>query len=298
MKYRYIYLFVAVLSIVLATMFSPWHPERSRVIVQAASQQLVAKKPVRPRSEAEEPVRPKSEAEEPVRPEHGVEEQFSIEELPEEPASPQFVQVDRSYFDDALFIGDSRTVGLDLYGDLGEADVFADEGMTAFRIWKVQIPFGEQEEYTLQEVLEAQKYGKIYIMLGINELGYHFDKVIEKYRETLEMVRQLQPESIIYLQANLHVTEKYAAYEPTFSNENINRINENIAGLADGQGIFYLDPNELFDDEKGNLDKNYTTDEIHLQGQYYDDWIEWMCQKAIMQETAEEDIIEVSQEQM
>ncbi len=35
---------------------------------------------------------------------------------------------------DVLFIGDSRTVGLSEYGDLGNADVFADSGMSVFNL--------------------------------------------------------------------------------------------------------------------------------------------------------------------
>jgi len=39
-------------------------------------------------------------------------------------------KADTTYFDDALFIGDSRTVGLAEYGNLGQAEVLADSGMS------------------------------------------------------------------------------------------------------------------------------------------------------------------------
>ena len=39
------------------------------------------------------------------------------------------------HFQEVLFIGDSRTVGLYEYGQMGEADVFADSGMTVFKLW-------------------------------------------------------------------------------------------------------------------------------------------------------------------
>lgn len=37
-------------------------------------------------------------------------------------------------FSGVLFIGDSRTVGLSEYGDLGQAEVFADSGMSVFTL--------------------------------------------------------------------------------------------------------------------------------------------------------------------
>lgn len=40
------------------------------------------------------------------------------------PENPDFTNV--------LFIGDSRTAGLSEYGDLGQAEVFADSGMSVF----------------------------------------------------------------------------------------------------------------------------------------------------------------------
>ena len=48
--------------------------------------------------------------------------------------TPVFQSVDDSYFDDALFIGDSRTEGLALYGSLTNADYFSSVGLTIFKV--------------------------------------------------------------------------------------------------------------------------------------------------------------------
>ena len=50
--------------------------------------------------------------------------------------------------------------------------------------------------------------------------------------------------------------------------------------MADGREIFYLDVNELFDDEEGNLSKAYTTDSTHVLGKYYADWVTWILNHA------------------
>ena len=49
-----------------------------------------------------------------------------------EPTPLQFTTVDASYFDDALFIGDSRTVGIAEYGSLKNATYFADVGLNVY----------------------------------------------------------------------------------------------------------------------------------------------------------------------
>lgn len=205
------------------------------------------------------------------------------QELPavQEPQPPQYTQVEESYFQDALFIGDSRTVGLSMHGDLGEADVFADEGLTVFRLFGTKVEFPEGKK-TLEELLTEKQYGKIYIMLGINELGYRMERSVEKYKEMLDTIRGYQPKALIFLQANLHVTKDFSQKDQTFTNPKIDEINTAIAQMADGWTCFYLDANELFDDGEGNLDSNYASDELHIQVKYYPLWVQWLLGKGIL----------------
>ncbi|WP_434694374.1 hypothetical protein [Hungatella sp. SB206] len=52
-------------------------------------------------------------------------------------------------FSSVLFIGDSRTVGLSEYGDLGQADVFANSGMSVFNLFeaRVSVKGGEKRRW-------------------------------------------------------------------------------------------------------------------------------------------------------
>lgn len=199
----------------------------------------------------------------------------------EEDAEKSFVTVDSSYWDDALFIGDSRTVGLSEYADLGGADVFANSGMSVYRVFSEKISMPQGGKQTLEEVLAAKQYGKIYIMMGINELGYNHESTVKKYQEMVEKIHELQPDAILFLGANLHVTEKKSASDKIFNNEAINRINQAVEEMADNKTIFYVDVNEVFDDANGNLDADYTADESHVLGKYYAKWAEWLLTKGI-----------------
>lgn len=203
----------------------------------------------------------------------------------EEPKEPEAVTrtADRSYFDDALFIGDSRTVGLSEYGDLGGATVIADSGMSVYKVWKNSFSVNGQSK-TLQQVLEEQTFGKIYIMLGINELGYPFESTMAKYEEMVTQIESLQPDAILYLQANLHITKDKSDTSEVYNNGNINRFNKSVNSMTGKNRRFYLDVNELFDDENGCLAKEYTVDNAHVLGKYYADWVNWILEHAVFYE--------------
>lgn len=208
------------------------------------------------------------------------EENLESTEASEE-EKPKFQTVERDYFDDALFVGDSRTVGLMEYGNLENASFFADSGMSVYGLALKKITVPGKGKVTFDEVLAEKQYAKIYLMLGVNELGYHFETTKTRFEQTVEKICAAQPDAIIYLCANLHVTKAQSEKDKIYNNQNINLINEVIAALADGEKLIYLDVNELFDDEEGYLNEEYTSDAFHVLGKYYEDWVDWLCTKAI-----------------
>lgn len=209
------------------------------------------------------------------------EETVSVrEEEAEEEVLPELYEADVSYFDDALFIGDSRTVGLLEYGNLGNAEVVADSGMNVYKIFRKEFVTVSGEKKRLETVLTERQFGKVYLMMGINELGYDFEHTVSKYRDLIGKIREWQPEALIFLEANLHITERKSAASPVYNNENINRFNEALADMADERTIFYLDANELFDDERGSLSETCTTDDTHVLARYYPDWSAWILKHA------------------
>ena len=109
-------------------------------------------------------------------------------------------------FSDTLFIGDSRTVGLFEYGDLGQAEVFANSGMSVFNLFQTQVTLKNGTKQSLDEVLSSNRYSSIYLMLGINELGYEEQSILRQYRAVVEQIRAKQPQASLILEANLHVT--------------------------------------------------------------------------------------------
>ena len=203
-------------------------------------------------------------------------------ETAEASASPVFTEVSADYFDDALLIGDSRTVGLSEYGGLSNATYFADVGMSSFNVLSKKLTVPGIGETDLPSLLAGRKFGKIYLMLGINEMGDGCDAVFEQYSAVAAQLRAAQPDAVLFVEANLRVTAEKSTSDAVFNNPNINCLNEKIASLADGQSVFYLDVNPLFDDGSGNLNVDLSGDGIHVYGVGYQEWGEWLLTMGIV----------------
>ncbi|MBE6713982.1 MAG: hypothetical protein E7575_01670 [Ruminococcaceae bacterium] len=193
------------------------------------------------------------------------------------PVSPDYADYDPSIFDNALFIGDSRTVGIKNNSKLGNADVFATKGLNIFRVFNETVETGSAGETKLIPLLESKKYDKVYIMLGINEIGYNIDAIKNKYNALMETVLSLQPDATVFMCANLHITHERSSRDSTYNNARLDLINAFMASFADGERVRYLDVNTVFDDSNSALGKEYAADDFHLLSQYYIQWGRWLA---------------------
>lgn len=184
--------------------------------------------------------------------------------------------VDESWFDDVLFIGDSRTVGLKSYARSGNADYFCDVGATVFNIRTKELSDKRFSTQSLESLLSSKTYGKVFINLGLNEIGYPSATVNSAYKKLIDLVREKQPGAIIILQGVMSVTEKKASQADYFSPQSIKKLNDKIKSHANGEDIFYIDCNVYFADSKGYLYKSLTNDGYHPTGSGYKHWRDWI----------------------
>lgn len=186
---------------------------------------------------------------------------------------------DESWFDDALFIGESRTAGLQGYGRLGKADYFCGEGLTVYGIMGIQASDTNFTEQTLTSLFSQRQYGKIYIHLGINELGSNLDGFEVQYQNVIDEIRQLQPEARIILQAVLALGDGYSS-KSWFSRESIQDINNRIRNLAEENGLHFSNVNPIMTNEEGYLNEEFTFDGCHLFPASYEKWAQWLLEEA------------------
>ena len=199
-------------------------------------------------------------------------------------------EVDKSYFEDALFVGDSRTVGLLDYGGMESFTSFlARESTTVYDLLsdteKMEYcPKGKKmSERTLKDLLTKAKFRKIYLSVGVNELG--IPDTLDFYKEFRKVVREInkmQPEAIIYIQGIMHVSEYKSKKDPVFNNTAIVQRNQAIATLANGRNIFYIDMNGDLCDQNGNLKDDLTGDGIHLKASACSLWYNFLKKNAIV----------------
>ena len=207
------------------------------------------------------------------------EQEQQTEPQTEEVKEPEFKESGLEYFDDALFVGDSRMVGMRDYGTIPNASYFCDIGLSTVQLNEGYYING----VTFDDMLSYNTYGKVYIMLGINEMGNYFENTIEQYKMIVDKVKAYQPDAIIYLMANLHVSTW--AQTEIITNTGIDYLNSRMAELADNKTVFYIDINEIFDDEYGALRADYSGDGIHIMGMYFAQWCDWVCKHTIVPES-------------
>lgn len=197
-----------------------------------------------------------------------------------------YCTVEDDYFADAVFIGDSRTVGMFEYGGLEDtADFYASTGLTVYKMFDSPIVTveGQKKKISVEQALTENSYTKIYLMIGINEMGTGtVETFAAAYKEAVDHLLELQPDAILYIQGIIKVTTERSEQGDYITNEGIEARNEALAQLADNERIFYLDVNPEICDETGGMVASYTFDGVHLKAQYIDIWKSYLKEHAVI----------------
>ena len=196
---------------------------------------------------------------------------------------PQSEPVEMDYFSDALFIGDSRTDGLQIYSGIKGATFYCYKGLNIFDMSKRQVVEMNGGKYTVVEALEkGPQYKKIYISLGVNELGYPgTDSFYKAFKSFLEEVKSAQPDAIIYLQNLVPVNPEICAQknQPSYvNNDRVADFNSVFPKLAEECQVALVDVKTALSDENGILPAEATVDGVHFTKAWYQKWLEYlMC---------------------
>lgn len=198
------------------------------------------------------------------------------------PDTYSFTSVTEDYFDDAVFIGDSRTVGISEYSGIENATFLCKTSLSIYDYTKPAITYNNKTT-SIQEVLANETFGKIYLMVGINECGYGTPQSFyDLYREVVEDIRKHQPDALIFIESNLLVTQSKSDSSTSITNENISSRNNLIATLANQKDTFYIDINQSSLCADGALIADFTWDQIHIKAQYYEVWKNFLLEHGIV----------------
>ncbi|WP_052446900.1 GDSL-type esterase/lipase family protein [Candidatus Soleaferrea massiliensis] len=190
---------------------------------------------------------------------------------------PKAEPVDDSYFDDTLFIGNSRTEGLKLYSGLTNATFYSSTGLTVAGALEKPVVETDAGCITIPEALKQRAFGEVYLMMGINELGWYYSDVfLEDYAELIDDIKAAQPDAVIYLQSILPVSREKSDSDEVINMKKIGEYNELIKQLARDKGVVYLNVGECMSDDDGYLIDDATTDGIHLNKEYCLKWVDYL----------------------
>lgn len=191
--------------------------------------------------------------------------------------------VDMSWFADAVFIGDSRTEGLYLYSGITGSTFLYCKGITIFDVVDdpdKKIIYRDGTYYTVLEALTLGEYTKVYISLGINELGYFDDqKYHDAMVELIDQVRAIQPTAVIYLQTIVPINPELAAErsQPYYvNNTRIEEYNTILRTIAVEEEVVLLDIDVALTDEEGILPYDASSDGIHYVKAWYERWRDYL----------------------
>lgn len=192
-----------------------------------------------------------------------------------------FHTVEKSYFNDALFVGDSLTEGLHDYSGLENATYFYHVGLNIYQLFE-NPEKSTASGLTLEQTLRNKEYGKIYLMLGINEMGTGNTAYFARhYAAALQKIREIQPNALVYVQSILYVTKQKSEGDEIFNNPHIRERNAALKTLENRKNIFYLNINPVFDDGNGNMRAECSGDGIHPKAKYYRLWEDRLTKNAV-----------------
>ena len=201
--------------------------------------------------------------------------------MPETPAViegalPESQRVSQSYFDDAVFVGDSVTEGMLYCIGMENARILAGTSVNFATIYTaevIKLPDGTRT--TIMSELPQKPYKKVYIMLGGNEVrDQSKETFVERYSKVLDDVKAAQPDAIYYVQSMTPVTKEN---NYNMDNKRIDEFNLAIMALAKEKGMYYLNVAESMKNEEGMLpDEASPGDGMHFGQPYFDKWYNYL----------------------
>ena len=197
---------------------------------------------------------------------------------PPEPFAPvpEGGPVEDTYFEDTAFLGDSRTEGFHLYSGLKTGAYYCSVGATVESVFSkaVETPAGKMP---LLDAMAKGDLGKIYVMLGVNELGWSKTETFrDQYAKVIDRLHSDHPDAEIILQTILPVSAKQEKKKTYVNNGRIAAYNEVIFRLAEEKGCDLVDAAEAVTDENGCLRAEWNSDGVHLNVKGCRAWLEYL----------------------
>ena len=190
---------------------------------------------------------------------------------------PSHGPVDDSFFADAAFMGNSLMDGLHYFGGLQYGDFYAGTSASVISVTTtMDCKDSLGAPSTMLHALLEKQYRKIFVLFGVNELGFYVDGFVDIYAEVLAQIAAGEPDATIYILSLTPVTLGRSSSSDQFTKERVLLFNEAIKAMAERDGYEYMDLFTAMADENGYLPQNDSTDGVHFTASKYLQWADFL----------------------
>lgn len=191
---------------------------------------------------------------------------------------PVRAAVDDTDFSHTAFVGNSRMQGFyELSGVMG-ADLYAKKGISVRDFMEKENVTAPGGKITLFASMSGKTYDKIYMMFGLNELGWvDANSFTLYYTAALKNLKEVFPNAQIYVESILPLNEGKVKDETgEKTNTRIRYYNELLQKAAAAEKVYYVNPAEIMTDKEGELFADASVDGIHLNKAYCEKWYSYL----------------------
>lgn len=212
----------------------------------------------------------------------------STEEADENEPEPD----SESFFDGAVFVGDSVTLGLRNYVTsernkghecLGKAK-FLTEGSMGYSNTLPKIGAGNSihpkykgKEMHIEDALALMKADKVFIMLGMNDFCiYSVKEGIGNVEKCINRIKEKNPETEIYIESVTPALRDRG----NFNNANIDKFNTALKQFCEENDCIYVDIASVMKNSNGALIESYCSDPegkgVHMTYEGCRAWVNYL----------------------
>lgn len=209
-------------------------------------------------------------------------------------ALPKNTAVSGSWFDDAVFVGDSVSLKLTMYESsvdrLGKAQFLTAGSLSATNaLWdvsdrSVHPKYKGKKQKVEDSIAQMKGVKKVYIMLGMNDINAVGSKNgIKNFEKLCNNILKKSPNVQIYVQSVTPLikgSKSSVNKEGALNNKTIYEYNKKLAALAEKRGWYFVNVSEVMYDEEGYLKKDYCGDPtsmgLHFTNAGCKAWIDYL----------------------
>lgn len=167
----------------------------------------------------------------------------------------------KTYYENAVFMGDSLTEALSEFGYLDGYNVLAQKGQT--------VVMAKKSIYKMQSMHPA----KIFLLYGMNDV-IAFNKVEDFKTAYIDLISEIKsnlPNAEIYVQAPFPVMNKAVNVNKRLNNDNINQFRQAVQEVCQAKNVKYVDTSVLIKDTK-----SYEPDGVHFKYDFYKTYLTYL----------------------